>query len=126
MLVAEFARIPPGGPAEFWRIPLQAIAKRSRTWHAGTRPGTILRPGNTPRWPLLLEIAMPLTDLLPRLPFPIAAVYADLDRADASPQTRREAVYFTAYQPMRTVGLTLVGQYLTRDLPPAAALKARD
>jgi tetratricopeptide (TPR) repeat protein len=65
-------------------------------------------------------------DVCQRLPFPIAAVYADLDRADASPQTRREAVYFTAYQLMRTVGLTLVGQYLTRPLPPAASLKARD
>jgi hypothetical protein len=60
-----------------------------------------------------------------RMPLPIAAVYADLDDPAATPQTRREAVYFCAYQLMRTVGLTLVGQYLTQQPPASATYKAR-
>jgi hypothetical protein len=58
------------------------------------------------------------------LPYPIAAVYADLDDPRAVPSLRREALFFCCYQVMRTVGLTLVGQYLTREVPPNAGYRA--
>ena len=64
-------------------------------------------------------------EMIKKFPYPIAAVYADLEDANSSPQTGREAVYFAAYQLMRTVGLTLVGQYLTYDLPAEASVKAQ-
>lgn len=67
-----------------------------------------------------------ITTIVGQMPYPIASVYADLGDPNASPQTKREAVYFTCYQLMRTVGLTLVGQYLMRDLPSESPLKARD
>jgi hypothetical protein len=49
-------------------------------------------------------------------------VYAELDDPDASLQLRQEALYFCVYQLMRTVGLTLVGQYLHAQEPPDAAV----
>jgi hypothetical protein len=59
------------------------------------------------------------------LPYPIAAVYSDLDAPESSPSLRREALFFCCYQLMRTAGLSLVGQHLTQEPPPAAGYKAR-
>ena len=56
-------------------------------------------------------------DLIGRLPYPVASVYATLDAPQAGSSARREALYFTVYQVLRTVGLTLMGQYFTQDLP---------
>ena len=63
-------------------------------------------------------------DILNCLPYPIATIYADLQDEGASPHVKREAVYFTAYQLMRTVSLTLVGQYLHQEPPADAPYKA--
>jgi len=65
------------------------------------------------------------SEVISQMPYPIASVYADLENPQAPPQMQREAVYFTAYQLMRTVGLTLVGQYLTQPLPEGASYRAR-
>jgi tetratricopeptide (TPR) repeat protein len=51
-------------------------------------------------------------------PYPIARAYAALDDPDTSLQLKQEALYFTVYQLMRTLGLALLGQYLSG--PPAA------
>jgi len=64
-------------------------------------------------------------DVVARMPYPIARVYADLDDPAAAPQTRREAVCFAGYQLMRVVGLTLIGQYLHQEPPAEAPLPAR-
>jgi len=63
-------------------------------------------------------------DILNCLPYPIATIYADLQDEGASSHVRREAVYFTAYQLMRTVSLTLVGQYLHQEPPADAPYKS--
>jgi tetratricopeptide (TPR) repeat protein len=63
--------------------------------------------------------------IIAQMPYPIASVYADLLDDRASPQTGREAIYFTCYQLMRTVALTLVGQYLDQEPPADATYKAR-
>ncbi|MCS6920117.1 MAG: tetratricopeptide repeat protein [Fimbriimonadales bacterium] len=60
-----------------------------------------------------------------RWPYPIAAVFLDVDNERLSLQQRRAALYFVPYQTMRTVGLTLVGQYLTYELPPDAPADAQ-
>jgi hypothetical protein len=65
-------------------------------------------------------------EIIQNMPYPIARVYADLENATSSLQEKREALYFTVYQLMRTVGLTLVGQYLTRGVPADAGYQARD
>jgi len=51
-------------------------------------------------------------------PYPIARAYAALDDPQASLQLKQEALYFAVYQLMRTLGLALLGQYLST--PPAA------
>ncbi|MFA4029510.1 MAG: hypothetical protein GDYSWBUE_000537 [Candidatus Fervidibacterota bacterium] len=60
-----------------------------------------------------------------QMPYPIASVYADMDDEGKSLQMRREALYFTVYQLMRTIGLTLVGQYLTQEPPQSAPYQTR-
>lgn len=64
---------------------------------------------------------MPSLESINCLPFPIASVHANLQSEQAAPQLQREALYFTCYQLMRTVELTLVGQYLTQEPPEAAS-----
>lgn len=64
--------------------------------------------------------------ILDEFPYPIAAVYAELDNPEKNIVLRHEALYFTVYQLMRTVGLTLIGQYLTQDLPEKATRRAKD
>lgn len=49
------------------------------------------------------------SQVITQMPYPIASVYADLDDESASLQTKQEALYFTVYQLMRTVGLTAIG-----------------
>jgi hypothetical protein len=51
------------------------------------------------------------------VPYPIAAVYADLDEPSQSLQLKKKALYFTCYQLMRTIALTLAGQYITGEVP---------
>jgi len=63
--------------------------------------------------------------MISQMPYPIASVYADLDDDRQSWRNRHEALYFTAYQLMRTVGLTLVGQYLTQEPPQSASPQTR-
>ena len=41
---------------------------------------------------------MQVSSIIDQLPYPIASVYANLEDAQASAQTRREAIYFTGYQ----------------------------
>lgn len=72
-----------------------------------------------------LQVEINMAALLDQMPFPIAAAYQRLMEEQASPQTRREALHFTAYQLVRTVGLTLIGQYLTQGLPRDASPRAR-
>lgn len=55
-----------------------------------------------------------------RFPYPIARAFAALEDPAASLQLRQEALYFSVYQLMRTVGLTLLGQYLIAPLPESA------
>ncbi|MFN3422720.1 MAG: hypothetical protein ACK40X_13460, partial [Armatimonadota bacterium] len=64
-------------------------------------------------------------EIITQMPYPIASVYADLDDESVSLQMRREALYFSVYQLMRTVGLTLVGQYLTQEPPENASYQTR-
>lgn len=63
--------------------------------------------------------------ILADMPYPIASVYADLVNPASTPQMQREAIYLTGYQLMRTVALTLVGQYLSRDPLPDAPYQSR-
>ena len=60
---------------------------------------------------------MDASEIIAQFPYPIAVVYQMIDDETVSWPARREALSFTASQLMRTVGLTLVGQYLTQTPP---------
>lgn len=83
------------------------------------RRSTTLLNFKLPKWEDIKKIRT--DEITAQMSYPIASVYADLVEESVRLPMMREALYFTIYQLMRIIGLTLVGQYLTQETPESSS-----